>query len=396
MDEAMDELEELEELVRAGLRAQASRLPDDAGLLAAVHARSSRIRRRRRLLVAAPAVLVVAVAALALVPRPDGGAGSVAPVLAPGPDRGPDGGSGDRSGRTASASLPPAPASSPARSGTVPPSSAPAAGRDCLSDLVPAATLAVPVFPLRLGPDIAARMESPLVGLVDGELRAEYAARNPVPDADITLVVSSRALAPAAAAGTGEVAGEGVAEAGRTGLTVRGHPAVLRTVAVSPAAVLELSWQEGADRWVRLRTDDTYTPAQVVAFAEGLRPAALALPQAFRFTVVPAGSVPVTMTGARVVLRAGTGRADGDPASSRVEVTRDDSGRQPGPGERARPVRVGGRTGYLSRDGASTTMAVGYPDDGVAVRVVATCTPTAGDAGLIRLAAGIRPTPAAP
>jgi hypothetical protein len=251
----------------------------------------------------------------------------------------------------------------------------------CLPALVPASSMAVPILPLRLGTDLAARMHPPQVSLVDGELRADYVARDYVTDADITLVVAAQAPQPPPPAAPGPVS--------RTPMTVRGHPATLRRVTLTPADALDLTWQDGPGRWVQLRTDDTYTAQQLAALAAGLLPATLQPPETVRFSAVPAGWVPRTMTDSLMVLGPGAG------SSARIEITVQD-GTRPVAGSAARPVQVAGQSGYLIRDASSATVELGSGQGWVRIRVVAACGSAGDDADVLRLAAAIHPAPAAP
>jgi hypothetical protein len=385
-------MDELEDHVRAALRHRAQQLEqvgqagqagqagqvglDGADLLPAVHARSWRIRRRRR----AGTALTVAVAATVtavlmiprlgersdatLVPAPPAATGAPAPTT----------GTPTPSGSRSAVGSPPATSATPApgTAGTT------SAVGTCLPALVPASSMAVPVLTLRLGTDVAARMYPPQVSLVDGELRADYAARDYATDADITLAVAAQPPQPPPPPTPGPVS--------RTTLTVRGHAATLRRVSLTPTDTLDLTWQEGPGRWVQLRTDDTYTAQQVTAFAEGLLAANLQLPEIVRFGAVPAGWVPRTMTDALVVLGPGT------DARARVEITVPD-GPRPGTGSAARPVQVAGQSGYLIRDTSSVTVELDSGQGWVRVRVVGACGAAADDPDVLRLAAAVHPAP---
>ena len=378
-------MDELEDHVRAALRHRAQQVeqidhveqvgPHGTDLLPAVHARSWRIRRRRR----AGTALTVAVAATfvaalviprlgertdaTLVPAPPAATGASAPTSGtPTP-------SGSRSPAASTPATPATPATGAAgTTGTV---------GTCLPGLVPASSMTVPVLPLRLGTDIAARMHPPQVSLVDGELRADYAARDYVTDADITLVVAAQAPQPPPPATPGPVT--------RTTLTVRSRAATLRRVSLTPADLLDLTWQEGSGRWVQLRTDDTYTAQQLARLAEGLLPATLQLPETVRFSAVPAGWVPRTMTDTLMVLGPGTG------ASARIEITVQD-GPPSGAGS---AVQVAGQSGYLIRDASSVTVELRSGPGWLRIRVVGACGSAGDDPDVLRFAAAVHPAPGA-
>ena len=77
----------------------------------------------------------------------------------------------------------------------------------------------------------------------------------------------------------------------------------MRTVDVEPAKQLTLYWQEAPDRWIRVATDDTYTPQQVVALAEALAPAAVPVLPPFDLDLSPAGWTTDTVTASTMAFR---------------------------------------------------------------------------------------------
>ena len=73
---------------------------------------------------------------------------------------------------------------------------------------------------------------------------------------------------------------------------------------MQPAKQLTLTWKESANRWIRLATDDTYTPSQVVALAESLTPATIAVSPPFTLDLSPAGLLTDTVSASRMTFRA--------------------------------------------------------------------------------------------
>jgi hypothetical protein len=242
-------------------------------------------------------------------------------------------------------------------------------------DLVSGTASASP-FPLQLGPDIATRMGAPEVSLTKGVLEADYSAKDPLGDADISLLVGPGRPAFGPAAGP-------VSEAA---CTVRGHSGVLHTVAVQPAAQLTLYWPESPDRWVQLRSDDTYPPDQLIQFADALRPAAEPVPLPFAVNLIPRGATIVTATDSTIDLQ-GSG-SGADAAARSVHLAIAGSGPPAGRG-----VLVGSRSAVLTSGTADTALYVDRSDLGGWLDVTTPGRGPAVEADLERLAGSVQATP---
>ncbi|MEU4243599.1 hypothetical protein [Actinoplanes sp. NPDC026619] len=143
----------------------------------------------------------------------------------------------------------------------------------------------VPAFPYTL--PATEGMTAPVARMQDGDLIALFEATEQQHHADITVTVSA---AKPAFSGT----------ASEKQIEVRGKSGTLRTVDVRPAKQLTVYWPEDSGRWIRLATDDTYTPQQVVALADALTPASVAMAAPFRLDLSPAGLTADTITESRI------------------------------------------------------------------------------------------------
>jgi len=345
-------------LVRESLYRRAEEGPGGQGLLAAVHARSLRLRRRRTWARSATVLAIALV--LAAVPAAAQLVGPASHPANPGHD-----------GATASASTDtdPAPTASPA-------AAKPATTATELRLAPPA--YPTPAFPLQPDPNIGlpkGGLTTPVVTLDAGTLRAFFGAKDGVRGADVSIVVTEQRPSFGNAAGP-------VSEADRQ---VRGHPGTLRTVAVSPAAQLNLYWQESASQWVQVRTDDTLTDAEVVRFANALTAAALALDVGLRLDLAPVGLVLDTASLSRLALRP-SGVPAGTPTST-IVCTLYDTRQLAGT-----PVSVGAYRGAITRTASGVTLAVNIDDRGVTLLVQVPAQYALSDADLIRFAAGIHLT----
>jgi hypothetical protein len=209
----------------------------------------------------------------------------------------------------------------------------------------------LPVFPYTL--PASAGLRAPVASMRDGDLTAFFEAPEQVRHADTTITVSTRRPAQS---GT------------PSAVTVRGHAGTLSTVDVAPAKQLTLVWPESAGRWIRLATDDTYTPQQVVHLADSLTPAAVPVLPPFRLDYSPAGLAVTTVTASRISF--GT-----------VEVVL--RKRRPLP---AANTTVGANRADLTRTAGSATLTVDVPDWDATLQIRAT---GLGDADLLRFAAGV-------
>lgn len=362
---------DLDDLLRGCLHERAEDAPQAAGLLGAVHVRSTRLRARRRIVLTAAAVVAVALTVPAVVvgvggrggPAPEPAASGSMPSVTSGP--------------TGSATASAVPGTTSAEASSVGPA---ATGMRLVAPSYP-----VPSFPLRPGRSAPA-FGTPVVTLEGGELRAYFPAKDPEGDADVTLVVSAQRPSFGAEA-------DPVTELSRQ---VRGHAGVLRTVAVTPTAQLTLYWQEAADSWVQLRTDDTYTPQQVVALADGLVAASLDVVTPLRFDLVPEEMVLDTATASTIALRPAGAPAGGAAGSRAGARARDGVGctllsLRPLPSV-GTPVSVGGYRGVLNRDQNGASLTVRLEDRRLMLVVRVPEGALISDGDLVRLAAGAHPT----
>lgn len=354
---------DLDDLMRAELRDRAAQAPDGQQLLAGVHARSGQLRRRRRRLMTAGG-LTAAVVALAL-PMALGGIGGGHPVRpgvtgVPTATADPTGGPSDSTG----------PAQASAQTTTVPGASGPTA-----VGLGPGPA-AVPAFAFQLAATAATAFDAPIVTLERRALISFYLAKDPDLGADVTLVVTAQRPTFGTAAGS-------VSEVQQQ---VRGHAGFLRTVAVSPAAQYTLYWQESASQWVQVRTDDTFTKAEVLRFATGLIGAATPVAAGFRFDYVPLGTTVGTVTPSSVVFLAGPASGSGtDPTVVTCDL-------RPARALTGTTLRVGSYRATLTKDSGSVVLMVLLTDWQMTLVVEVPAKYTMTDADLIRFAAGVHVT----
>ncbi|WP_249998560.1 hypothetical protein [Actinoplanes sp. M2I2] len=352
-------MDELDRLLAGTMRDAAGRAPSDVGLLDTVHRRSRRHHRRRVVTWVAAAAVVVAVSVPFVTlrsTRPD-------PVVPP--------------GITAPAESPPAevpqPSAPPPQPSVTSPSTSPSRGP---SSSPPRSVTSgspvklgdgwvAPTFPYAL-PIVEGRRPA-VVSLVGGRLTAYYEATDLRRHADIVLTVSGRKP-------------QFATSATEQPTPVRGHAGTLRTVDVQPARQLTLYWRESAKRWLQLATDDTYTPEQVVALAESLTPASIAVPPPFRLDLAPTGLVIDTVTQSRMVFRP-NGAAPGTEAFSTVLRTR----RQLTGINR----KVNGYDAALTRRDGRVALAIDVTDWNATLEVSVGNGLVITDADLLRFAAGI-------
>ena len=163
-------------------------------------------------------------------------------------------------------------------------------------------------------------------------------------------------------------------------MTVRGHPGTLRTVDVQPARQLTLYWRESTSRWIRLATDDTYTAQQVVALADALTPAPIAVSTPFRLDLSPAGFVTDTVTESTMSFRTSAGAPDADRFAVVLRKRRQLSGT---------PATVGSYQAVLKHAAGGVTLDVDVTDWNATLEVSAGSGLTISDADLVRFAAGV-------
>jgi hypothetical protein len=214
-----------------------------------------------------------------------------------------------------------------------------------------------PTFPYTLPPTNG--MKAPVAAMENDDLIAYFEATEDRHHADTTVTVSSR-----------EPAFTGPAS--ETPVQVRGHSGTLRTVHVEPAGKLTLYWRESASRWIQLATDDTYTPQQVVALADSLMPAAVAVEPPFRLDLSPEGFRTSTVNESSISFVA--------PDGSELDVvlrTRQPLG------------DVNEQVGQYDATLADRTLDVDVTDWNATLEVRETGKTTMSDADLLRFAAGV-------
>lgn len=359
---------DIDRLVRQVLADQADLAPSADRLLAGVHHRASQLRRRRHATLAAG--LAVAVTAL-VVPVAIATTGHHAPTPAT---------TANPPAVSSAASTPTAAATAASPSGTAPASTTPT-GTTALR--FTATTTTTTTFPYRLGTAAAAAAGdylAPVVTLERDALVSYHEAKDPQGDADITLVVTDRAPQFATAAAP-------MTEVGRR---TRGKAATLRTVAVTPAAQLTLYWQESANRWVQLRTDDTFTDAEIVDFADALVAGETAVVAPFAPQLVPTDLVVATQTPSELSYR-----PVATPSGTAPVVT---CTLYPAAGiaAGAATVTVGSDHATLTRTGTgaarTVTLSVALTQWHMTLRITVSGGYDVTDTDLIRFATGLRVT----
>jgi hypothetical protein len=347
-------MDELDRFLADTMHGAATEAPSDAGLLTEVHRRSRRLRRRRlatgvSALAALVALGVPAVAGLVTGPGTTAPLGGVPTASAP-----PSG--------TPSEAPPGAPSGAPTGA-----SSGPSAARrdhpptaDGVQ-LVPGYTPSA--FPYTLPPTDG--VKAPVASLDHGNLVAFFEATEAQHHADTTVTVSSRPPT-------------FTTPATETPQPVRGHPGTLRTVDVAPARQLTLVWAESPTRWIQLATDDTYTPAQVVALAEALTPASIAVAPPFTLDLSPAGLVADTVSPSTMSFRAP------DAATAGFSVVLHRHRTLTGPNQ-----TVGGYRAKLTRTGRGVSLDVDVTDWNATLEVTVAGGLTLSDADVLRFAAGV-------
>lgn len=322
-------MRELERALAETLREHAGGAPPDAGLLARVHRRSDRLHRRRQGLIASGGLLATAAAGALLLVAPWPGRPAAPSPAVVGPS-------------TTTVATTTAPA-------ITPPSTAAGSLRFVAGSL-PALSL-----PLGLDPAIADGWDPAVVEVSGGAVQATYFPHDPDGDADLVLRrTPSRPPAP-------ERAG-----AGASAVTVRGVGGQLYTVPDPGLRKLVLVWPEGGG-WLSLQTDDTYSPARLRQFADGLTAQSLRPPNPVRFERIPLGLAPTRVIQSEV----------GFGPKLRIQVV--------GP-----QVPVSG--GVVQRVGGTARVVVGFEDDERRLQVTVTPAGAVGDADLLVFAAGLRLT----
>ena len=341
-------MDELDRLLADAMHDAASRAPSDAGLLGTVRDRSRRYRRRRAALGAAAGAALLA-AGIPFVVVLAAGPDSSAPPLGPIPSYSP----------YLSPSSPPSfpPSSSPSFSPSSSPPSSPSATSASVK-LV--AGFTAPAFPYALPADDGLR--APVASMVDGGLIALFEATEQQHHADITVTVSPQRPAFAG-------------KASETPVRVRDHAGTLRTIDVQPTSQYTLYWQESAGRWIRLATDDTYTPQQVVALAESLSPASVPVLPPFKLDLAPAGLAVDTVTASTMSFRGAAGTFKTVLRKRhRLAATNE---------------TVGSYHALLTHDSGRATLDVDVTDWDATLEITVGAGLTMTDADLLRYAAGV-------
>ncbi|GID63820.1 hypothetical protein Acy02nite_17010 [Actinoplanes cyaneus] len=346
-------MDDLNRMLAETLHDAAGAAPSEAGLLGSVHDRSRRYRRRRLVTVtavSAAAAVVVAgipvVTMLATRPRPDLPPAASRPAVTATPSG-------------------PAASPSPAASSRPPnrPSSAPPSAHT--SSTAGAVTLSkgwtAPVFPYTL--PATDGLSAPVASMDDGDPVAFFEATETRHHADVTVTVS---------------ASEPVftTTAARTPEQVRGHAGTLRTVDVAPAKQLILYWKESSGRWIQVATDDTYTPDQVVALAESMTAAAVAVAPPFDLELSPGGLATTTVTASRMVFRSPAGGEFSTVLRKRQQLAGVNR-------------KVGGRDAVLTRRPGQVTLSVDVPDWDATLQITVGGGLTVSDTDLLRYAEGV-------
>ncbi|GLY05967.1 hypothetical protein [Actinoplanes sp. NBRC 101535] len=218
-----------------------------------------------------------------------------------------------------------------------------------------------PVFPFTL-PQTADR-KTPVATMVDGDLIGFFETTD-YDEADVTITVAD-----SAPVFTGE--------ATTRDMTVRGHKGTLRTVNTKPAKRLTLTWQESAGTWILLETDDTYKPKDVVALADAMTAASIAVQPPFRLDLTPAGLQTDTVTASRMTFRTASGTTVlRTILRKRQTLTGVDQ-------------KVNGYDAALTRDAAGVTLAIDVTDWQATLEVTVDAAFPITDADLLRYATGV-------
>jgi hypothetical protein len=339
-------MDDLDRLLAETMRDAAGRAPSEDGLLSTVHRRSGRLRRQRiaTVLSAAAAVLAVSIPTVAVL---------MARSPAPGP----------APAAVPEVSASPSPSLSPSPSPTL--SRVPPAHTSAAPEPV---TLAVgwkaPRFPYALAP--VDGMRAPVASMEDGNLIGFFEATELRHHADTTITVSSR---------------EPASTGGGTSMAVRGHVGTLRTTDVKPARQLTLTWRESASRWIQLATDDTYEPQQVVALADGMTAASVAVLPPFELGLSPAGFATDTVTASTMTFR----RTATAPGSETLKTVLRKRKQLTGS-----TVKVGRYQASLTHGTGGVTLDVDVTDWNATLEVTVGGGLTMSDADLLRFAAAVR------
>lgn len=350
-------MDDLDRMLAESMHDAAGDAPSDAGLLGAVHGRSRRYRRRRMGAVTATAAAAVVVAAG--IPVLIGRSEPVLPPVASVP------------ATSVPATVPAVPSASASASASSPsrtPSghaSSSATGKSTSGVVTLAAGWKAPTFPYTL--PATDGMSAPVASMSGGNPIGFFEATENQSHADVTITVSARKPA-------------FTTSANETSKQVRGHAGTLRTVDVSPAKQLTLYWQESTTRWIQLATDDTYTPDQVVALANAMTSASIAVQPPFDLDLSPAGMVTDAVTASRMVFRSAQAAPGAGGFSTVLRKHQQLTGVN---------RKVGGHDAVLTRRTGEVTLSVDVPDWDATLQITVGGGLTVSDADLLRYAAGV-------
>lgn len=206
-------------------------------------------------------------------------------------------------------------------------------------------------------------MTAPVASLRNGNQIGFFEATELREHADITVTVSARKPTFSTSAT-------------QTSMSVRGHSGTLRTVDVQPAKQLTLFWQESSTRWIRLATDDTYTPKQVVALADSLSTAKIAVLPPFRLDLTPVGLTADTVTASTMSFRSDSADQVEVVLRKRQELTETTD-------------EVGQYQAQLTRNGDGAKLSVDVTDWDATLEITVDAGLTLSDTDLLRFAAGV-------
>jgi hypothetical protein len=150
---------------------------------------------------------------------------------------------------------------------------------------------------------------------------------------------------------------------------------------VKPAKQLSLYWQESAGQWIELDTDDTYTPSRVVALADSLKPAAIAVLPPFDLGLSPVGLVTDTVSASRMTFRL----PSAPPGMAGLSTVLRKKQQLKGINK-----TIDGYDAVLARDGANVTLSIDVPDWNATLVITVGNGFTMSDDDLIRYATAVQ------
>jgi hypothetical protein len=347
-------MDDLDRLLAESLHSAAEQAPSDGGLLNAVHQKSRR-RHRQRIVTGLGSAAVLAVAVpfatvLLTGSGPDPDTVQVAPAASvpgtPSPRPSTSHPSAPRTPATRT------PSSTKSTSGA-------ASGSGTVVRLVHGYT--APTFPYTL--PATSGMKAPVASMQDGNPIAFFEATELRHHSDVTVTVLRKKPVFTAAATS------------KT-FVVRGHSATLRTGQEQPARKLTLFWKESATRWIQLATDDTYSPQQVVALADSLTAASIAVLPPFTLDLTPSGLAADTVTASTMSFRAADGHLVAVVLRKRQPLS-------------AATDTVGRYQAQLTHSGGGATLSVDVTDWDATLELTVEPGLSLSDADLLRFAAGV-------